>query len=1229
MALPPKTFLSHFSGKGCGKGRIIDSGNDPSAWQGDGHAGGCGHNASSWEFPDDGGNFSDFRRRVDTTASSMSYDMGYRSLDDPGDRGASNYASPVFFGSGRGCGRGGGSCGSGWSLDGRGTMPKRLAGMAGGEGAFYGARRGGDANSRGGGEASGGAGGTMAMWSSQVGGQQPRAKGLLKAQHYNKVINRQITRVAETGDLPRLLEEIYMYLPEMNGINLTTAFHRVAKLAAVDGPSPKSQAQIQSHPVFERLLRTITPHILNHSLRGEGEDPCPPRSTYQHPNYAEGWEMPVQCMSIVTWSLATLRLRHKDLFAKIAWIVCPRIDQLKPFELSNLLWAYAKMATVPRQLFMVASERMLRRRPKTFKAQCLSTIAWSYATAEKRDATVFASIAEELMLMTTEMKTQEIANTLWAFAKNRCADADLFHVLSTAAVAEKKIHQFKAQELSNTVWAFATVGIVHADLFAEIEEVAAAKRFQMLPQNIANVLWSYAKLQVKRHTDMFPLFLNEAASNLTQYKRQELSTMIWSAAQVCPTAANFFGMASRHCCYRLVEFSPNALSNLIKDLADVSTTDPQCLTLAIQETLRRYLQLEPAQLCNTWRGAVSALSNDSYRLEWPALLVGTAALSEPLSLVANKLRLSDLQAMTESLVGLKAMNPLRETYEAVETVVTREIELRRQLRSSEDDAEALLREQLADLDENAPTTDDRDTGNLDLEAELGEASPSQNTPTVGNNRSWRHAGREGASRKDQDAERNDKGKGCKGDRGAHRRSDRGADRGEDRGADRDNKGGSTGKGYDQKGQGQGQSQGLDDDAWNYGIGAQNYGQYGGQTWMWSLMPYAHGVQQTNYAPWPGYRSERWDQAGMESSVRIYGRDPQSTWQGDEDHGRDGMELEDGDAQTSVAAACSVVLVQPPAPGGLAPAPVVDPTSSPAAARGGSEELLTIDISCLMVMDCGSLRLITLEELVAQKVVGGGHHVVTLRHGLLDMRVVLKRLERQAGFEEQLIKHPHVLFPIARITSGYGNAETHVAYMHCKYGSLHDYVSVRVAEGEPVRPAEAARIVRSALLGMDAIIGQNPVAVNLFQPGELFIDVNEEPRIRQGSPRAVPWGEDLKWMSPEETTGTILTDVWPALAFRVGLILYCMCTPARKQLDPYPHMGPEEVLMQLIAEHGDGHRPLRPDMHAFEGPAILRSLVGGCLRCGGQQVPTREAVDSVLKAMAALQGDVRQGLSVLH
>merc|ERR1719409_1751983 len=236
-------------------------------------------------------------------------------------------------------------------------------------------------------------------------------------------------------------------------------------------------------------------------------------------------------MSIVCWSCSTLRLHETELMSTIAEVAVERLDELQPFELSNMIWAYSKLSAGTPALFKAVSWRMFRRKEGEFGMQCLSMIAWSFATAMQKDSALFFDIAREITAHASLTKPQEIANTLWAYAKNRCADAALFNALADTAVENNMLWTFKPQELSNTLWACATIGHSHPRLFKSAVAVAISKRYQMSPQNIANILWAYAKLQACPRSSLFPALLGVAVGIMPKHKPQEISAIVWAAAK--------------------------------------------------------------------------------------------------------------------------------------------------------------------------------------------------------------------------------------------------------------------------------------------------------------------------------------------------------------------------------------------------------------------------------------------------------------------------------------------------------------------------------------------------------------------------------------------------------------------------------------------------------------------------------------------------------------------------
>eukprot|EP00438_Fugacium_kawagutii_P032183 Skav234191 [mRNA] locus=scaffold1413:90157:107622:+ [translate_table: standard] len=139
---------------------------------------------------------------------------------------------------------------------------------------------------------------------------KPKAVGLVgdgansNQVRVHKVINRKLTDAAGKGGR-EVLEVVRAELDHMNGVNLATALHRIARSCVENEAEHAASSQLAaiqevlSHPAFPALLAAIE-RSSKESLVGGRE--------------AEEIYMPAQCASIVAWSLAWLNLRQSKLF---------------------------------------------------------------------------------------------------------------------------------------------------------------------------------------------------------------------------------------------------------------------------------------------------------------------------------------------------------------------------------------------------------------------------------------------------------------------------------------------------------------------------------------------------------------------------------------------------------------------------------------------------------------------------------------------------------------------------------------------------------------------------------------------------------------------------------------------------------------------------------------------------------------------------------------------------
>eukprot|EP00446_Apocalathium_sp_SHHI-4_P008342 CAMPEP_0177166426 /NCGR_PEP_ID=MMETSP0367-20130122/8023_1 /TAXON_ID=447022 ORGANISM="Scrippsiella hangoei-like, Strain SHHI-4" /NCGR_SAMPLE_ID=MMETSP0367 /ASSEMBLY_ACC=CAM_ASM_000362 /LENGTH=751 /DNA_ID=CAMNT_0018612485 /DNA_START=47 /DNA_END=2302 /DNA_ORIENTATION=- len=316
-----------------------------------------------------------------------------------------------------------------------------------------------------------------------------------KANHAKIQINGYITKAAESGDINVLLKTIASHLDDMNDINLATSMHRVGKL--VTRKETKSPDKVIAHPVFEQLYKLVRSRIVDHPKRaGSGEAKSKIKVF-----------MPLQCMSVIAWSYSVMKLHDEEVLAAIAELAAPRLHEFQPFEIAQLLWAFAKLGLPQPELFGAASRRLLHREAGEFKGLCLSMIAWSFSAVEVHDLRLFRSLAEELPVYASDLRPQELSTTLKAFAEVGLFDEKLFTAFGSSAAMQEKVQTFTAQELADILLAFAKAGRLHETLFAHAGPVIIQKRWLMTAHNISTLFWVFATLQVPNCQPMLTALL--------------------------------------------------------------------------------------------------------------------------------------------------------------------------------------------------------------------------------------------------------------------------------------------------------------------------------------------------------------------------------------------------------------------------------------------------------------------------------------------------------------------------------------------------------------------------------------------------------------------------------------------------------------------------------------------------------------------------------------------------
>jgi len=326
-------------------------------------------------------------------------------------------------------------------------------------------------------------------------------------------INAQIVQVAERGDLDALLAKIDSFLPDMNLVNLSTALHRLAKMNASSLTTP--QMPMSQRPVIQGLL-ACTRAALAKAEIGQASPHC-------------------QALSNITWSLATMQCPDIEIFRAAARMSLRHIAVFKPFELSAVLWAFAKMGSIdPPALqnatpLFQASASHISTNTELFSFRCLVMIVWAFGAAQFSDEALFRRVAAHMTGALNTAQCAELSNVAWSYAMLGVREERLMSEVSRRATQQLTV--FKAADLCNLMWAFATLGCFEDSFVAA--SANALRGMELRPSQTATSLWSLSSTQ-PRHAAVraaVAAIAPRCARTCETFEPQELATVALACAR--------------------------------------------------------------------------------------------------------------------------------------------------------------------------------------------------------------------------------------------------------------------------------------------------------------------------------------------------------------------------------------------------------------------------------------------------------------------------------------------------------------------------------------------------------------------------------------------------------------------------------------------------------------------------------------------------------------------------
>lgn len=273
----------------------------------------------------------------------------------------------------------------------------------------------------------------------------------------------------------------------------------------------------------------------------------------------------------------------------------PRMNEFKPRELSNPVWAFSKLAVCDLPLMTAISASSI---PICYACdfQNLSNIAWAFAFLGIADETLMHAIAAASIAKIRDANCQGISNSAWSFAALRLESRPLLE--SLAAQAIRTISQFEHQGRSNTPWAFATRAERDGPLFDSIAAQAIRTIQALEHQDLSNSAWSLATLAF-RHAPLLASIAASAIRSIREWPQQGLANTAWSfAARVFPDSPLCDSIAAS-AIPTCRDFLPQGISNTVWSMSTLEVHHAPLRDAISAAALRSIRDFETQELNNT------------------------------------------------------------------------------------------------------------------------------------------------------------------------------------------------------------------------------------------------------------------------------------------------------------------------------------------------------------------------------------------------------------------------------------------------------------------------------------------------------------------------------------------------------------------------------------------------------------------------------------------------------
>eukprot|EP00798_Chlamydomonas_sp_ICE-L_P012806 gene12806-biopygen10708 len=269
-------------------------------------------------------------------------------------------------------------------------------------------------------------------------------------------------------------------------------------------------------------------------------------------------------ISNVLWAMAKLCVPPSDLIHELMDAATRRFPGFKPQALANTLWALATMEIPVDGPFLEGWIKYAVQKMPEFNARDLPETFWAASKLSIKDEAFNTAWLREARKKLPGFNAQGLSMSLWAAAKQGIND-EAFNA-TWLREAKQKLPDFSALGLSNTLWAVAMLGIDDRAFIATWLREAKKKLLDLDAQGLSNTLLAAAKLGIEDEVFTAAL-VREVKKKMCYFNARDLSESLCAAAKLYIEDESFTAVLVREAKLKLSDFCLADLQHIATALA--------------------------------------------------------------------------------------------------------------------------------------------------------------------------------------------------------------------------------------------------------------------------------------------------------------------------------------------------------------------------------------------------------------------------------------------------------------------------------------------------------------------------------------------------------------------------------------------------------------------------------------------------------------------------------------